>query len=243
MVGGAGSASQGGREQRLAIRADGRHEGALLKHAEQSPSFSGGRRVAPGRWPAQAIREQVAAVTNGRHPKSRAPDGAPPAIDEGAVAVPGNAVTACVVFREGNNPTEGTVWLKRRRSHLYRQQPMQLEVAESLGRERRESEVGSRWGRRPSLRRSSRAAVEPVLESANSREAQLASGVIDPKSGNEAFLAWAHCPQQAADARSPLYLVFQRVCTSPADLGQACPWMRVLMAAVQGTRRVLCLEE
>ena len=184
MVGGAGSASQGGREQRLAIRADGRHEGALRKHIEHSPSFSGGRRVAPGRWPAQAIRDQVAAVTDGRNPKSRAPDGAPPAVDEGAVAIPGNAVTASVVLREGDNPTEGTVRLKRRRSHLDRQQSMQLEVAESLGRERRESEIGSRRGRRPSFRRSSHVSVEPVLESANSGEAQLAPGVIDPKSGN-----------------------------------------------------------
>ena len=102
MVGGAGRASHGGREQRLAVRADGRHEGALRKHIEHSPSFSGGRRVAPGRWPAQAIREEVAAATDGRHPKTRAPDGAPPAIDEGTVAVPGNAVTARVMSKEGN---------------------------------------------------------------------------------------------------------------------------------------------
>ena len=110
MVGGAGRASHGGREQRLAVRADRRHKGAVRKHVEHGPCFGGGRGVAPGRWPSQSIRKEVATVADGSNPKARAPDGAPPAIDEGAVAVPGNAVAASVMVREGDNPTENPKW-------------------------------------------------------------------------------------------------------------------------------------
>ena len=189
MVGGAGRASHGGREQRLAVSSGGRHKGALRENVEHRPSFGGGRSVAPGRWPAQTIRKEVAAVADGSNPKARAPDGAPPAIDERAVAVPGNAVAASVMVREGDNPTESTVGLERRRSNLDRQQPMQLEVAESLRRERRKGEVGSRWGGG----QPSRGRVElqwnlcSRVPMAERHSWHLASSM--PKLGTEAFLA------------------------------------------------------
>ena len=55
MVGGAGSAGHGGREQRLAVCANGRHKGALRKHVQHGPCFGGGCSIAAGRWPFQAI--------------------------------------------------------------------------------------------------------------------------------------------------------------------------------------------
>ena len=137
----------------------------------------------------ETICKEVAVVADGRHPKARPPDGAPPAIDEGAVAIPGNTVTASEMIREGDYPTERSVRLKRCRSHLDRQQPMQLEVAESLRGERRKGEVGNRWGGgQPSGGR-----VElqwnlcSRVPTAERHSWHLASSI--PKLGTEAFLA------------------------------------------------------
>ena len=62
-----------------------------------------------------------------------------------------------------------------------------------------------------------------------------------PEPATAAFLAWVHCPPLAAEARSPLWVGFQRSRTSPAHLGQGLPLTSVLMADVHGTRMDLCL--
>ena len=132
MVGGAGDASQGSREQGLAVSADGWHEGALGEHGEHGPGLSGGSGVAPGGRPAQRVRQEVAVAADRGNTETRAPDGAPSAINEGGVAIPSDVVAPSVMLRQGDDPVEGPVRLEGRGSNLDRQQAVQLEVSQSL---------------------------------------------------------------------------------------------------------------
>ena len=187
MVRSTGGARHSSGEKRLAISADGGDKGAVDEHLEQSPSLSRRRSVAPGRWPAQAVGQEVAMVRDRSDAEASTPDGSPLPINERAITVPRDILRASDVVGEGDNPGKGTSRFPRRDSNLDSKQAMQLEVPKPVVGDLVPHETGSGRRGRPPFGGEGARAGEPVVEGADRLEAQLASIVVSAEGRNRRF--------------------------------------------------------